>query len=58
MALSLPLGLYLLCLGTMADRGKATARLAVVAGLYLLVLAGTTAMDYYLRSRLDGGIGG
>ena len=57
-AVSLPLGLYSLYLGTMADRRKAAARLAVVGILCLLVLVGATAMDYYLRSWLDGGSGG
>ncbi len=57
-ALSLPPGLYLLWVGTMADRSRVAARLIPVGGWYLLVLAGTAATDYYLRSRLDGGIGG
>ena len=50
-ALSLPPSLYLLWVGTMVDRSK-------VAAWYLLVLVGTAATDYYLRSRLDGGVGG
>ena len=57
-ALSLPAGLYSLHVGTMANRSKVAARLLLVGGLYLLVLAGMVATDYYLRSRLDGGTGG
>ena len=57
-ALSLPTGLYLLYVGTMANRSKVTARLVLVGGWYLLVLTGTAAADYYLRCRLDGGTGG
>ena len=57
-ALSLLVGLYLLYVGTMADRSKVAARLVLVSGWYLLVLTGTAAADYYLRSRLDGGTGG
>ena len=57
-ALSLPPGLYLLYVGTNADQRKVPARLVVVGGWYLLVLAVTVAVDYYLRSRLDGGEGG
>ena len=56
--LSLPLGLYLLCLAGIAGTMKVGARLAVVASLYMLVLIGTMVVDHYLRVRLDGGIGG
>ena len=45
-------------MGTIADQRKVPARLVVVGGWYLLVLAVTVAVDYYLRSRLDGGEGG
>lgn len=57
-ALSLPLGLGLLCVGMVANRRKAAARLVIVGGLYLLVVVGAAVADHYLRSRLDGGSGG
>ena len=57
-ALSLPLGLYLLYLATLADPRKVDRRLAVTAGLYVLVLVGTGLVDRWLQARLDGGVGG
>lgn len=57
-ALSLLIGSYSLYLGTMTDRRKTAARLVVATGLYLLLLAGAAATDYYLQSQLDGGAGG
>ena len=57
-ALSLPLGLHLLYLGTVADPRKVGARLVIAAGLYVLVLVGASAVDCLLQARLDGGVGG
>ncbi len=57
-ASSLPLGLYLLYLGTAAAPKKVRARLAITAGLYVLVLVGVVVVDRLLQARLDGGIGG
>ena len=57
-ALSLPLGSYLLYLGVAADPRNVGARLVIVGSLYALVLVGASVVDHLLQARLDGGIGG
>lgn len=57
-ALSLPLGASLLYLGVLADSRKLGTRLVIAGSLYLLVLMGAVAVDYFLQVHLDGGGGG
>ena len=57
-ALSLLFNPSLIYLALVANRRNVGGSLAVAVVWYLLVLAGTVALAAYLRSHLDGGIGG
>ena len=57
-AVSVPVGAYLLFLGWNATRRKLGGLLSVTAAFYLLLLLGVMVIDAYYQAHLTGGGGG